>query len=46
MQRTGLDYTWKIWSCGHYTLGTFPYKLYLAGTLLRFFGRTLSRPQC
>lgn len=41
LAREGLDYTWKVWSCGHYTLGTFPYTIYLAAALARFFRRTL-----
>jgi hypothetical protein len=41
LAREDLDYTWKVWSCGHYTLGMFPYKFYLAATLMRFFRRTL-----
>jgi pimeloyl-ACP methyl ester carboxylesterase len=41
MARAGLDYTWKVWPCGHYTLGAFPYKFYLATTLASFFRRAL-----
>jgi len=41
MAQEKLDYTWKVWSCGHYTLGTFPYKLYVAAELVRFFRKTL-----
>jgi len=36
-----VDYEWKAWSCGHYTLGAVPYKFYLAAQLVRFLRRTL-----
>lgn len=41
LAREDLDYQWKVWSCGHYTLGTFPYKFYLAAELVRFLRRSL-----
>jgi pimeloyl-ACP methyl ester carboxylesterase len=41
LRARGVPHRWKLFRCGHYTMGTFPFSVLALHSIIRFFHKTL-----